>query len=140
MIDVFIPRYLVGILGNQGDLDEAAALKGAHFVRICTMREIPLIFLVNTPSDPDFLAPQGTSGRVAKARAQMMSVVATSLVPKLTIVLGGSYGPSAFAMVRQREGGVVEEILLQRWTLMCDTINLSCLVAVGLFLIVTYQV
>ena len=69
------------------------------------MRDTPLVFLVNTPSDKDFLAPHGTSGLVAKAQAQMMSVVATSPVPKLTIVLGGSYGPSAYAMVKKE--GVV---------------------------------
>ncbi len=57
------------------------------------------MFLVNTPSERDFLSPSGSPGLTAKARAQMMSVLATAPVPKITIVLGGSYGPSAYAMV-----------------------------------------
>ena len=89
----------MGVLGNQGPLDEASAVKGTHFVRLCSVRGIPLVFLVNTPSDANFLSPHGTAGLVAKAQAQMMSVVATAGVPKLTIVLGGCYGPSGIAMV-----------------------------------------
>ncbi len=68
-------------------------------MRVCDIRDIPLVFLVNTPSDSDFLTPHGTPGLVAKARAQMMSVVATAKVPKLTVVVGDAYGPSSFAMV-----------------------------------------
>lgn len=92
-------RHLVGLLGNQGVLDAPSALKGAHFIRLCSLRGIPLVFLVNTLSDADFLASHGAAGLVAKAQAQMISCLATSSVPKLTVVLGGSYGPSAVAMV-----------------------------------------
>lgn len=92
-------RYLVGVLANQGDLDEQSSLKGAHFVRLCSLRGIPLLFLVNTPSDLDFLSVQGSPGGTIKARAQMMATLATSSVPKITVVCGGSYGPSAYAMV-----------------------------------------
>lgn len=90
---------MVGILANQGDLDEPSALKGAHFVRLCSLRGVPLLFLVNTPSDSDFLSAHGSSGNTVKARAQMMATLATSHVPKITIICGGSYGPSAYAMV-----------------------------------------
>lgn len=93
-------RYLVGVVANQGDLDEHSSLKGAHFVRLCSLRGIPLLFLVNTPSDSHFLSAHGSPGKVAKARAQMMATVATSSVPKITVVCGGSYGPSAYAMVK----------------------------------------
>lgn len=94
-------RYLVGVVANQGELDEHSSLKGAHFVRLCSLRGIPLIFLVNTPSDADFLSVHGSPGMVTKARAQMIATLATSLVPKITVVCGGSYGPSAYAMVRE---------------------------------------
>ena len=68
-------------------------------MRLCSLRGIPLVFLVNTPSDADFLSAHGNDGQVAKARAQMISCLATSSVPKLTVVMGGAYGPSAVAMV-----------------------------------------
>lgn len=96
---VVLNRYLVGIVANQGDLNEQSSLKGAHFIRLCSLRNIPLVFLVNTPPDPEFLSAHGSPGVVAKARAQMMAVLATANVPKISIVCGGSYGPSAYAMV-----------------------------------------
>ena len=92
-------RYLVGVLGSLGDLDQKSALKGAHFVRLCNLRGVPLLFLINTPSDKEFLSPQGTEGTTVKARAQMMATLATSSVPKISIICGGSYGPSSYAMV-----------------------------------------
>ena len=92
---------MVGIVANEGELDEQSSLKGAHFVRLCSLRDIPLVFLVNTPPDPDFLSLHGSPGTVAKARAQMMATLATSNIPKITIICGGSYGPSAYAMVSE---------------------------------------
>jgi len=90
---------LAGVVANQGELDEQSALKGAHFIRLCSLRGVPLIFLVNTPSDIDFLSVDHSSGRVVKARAQMMATLACSAVPKVTVLCGGCYGPSAYAMV-----------------------------------------
>ena len=87
------------MVANAGELDEKSSLKGAHFVRLCSLRGIPLVFLVNTPSDADFLSIHGSPGTTAKARAQMMATVATSSVAKFTVVCNGSYGPSAYAMV-----------------------------------------
>lgn len=92
-------RYLIGVLANQGELDEQSSIKGAHFVRLCSLRDIPLVFLVNTPSDAEFLSTHGSTGNTEKARAQMISILATSSVPKITIVCGGSYGPCSYAMV-----------------------------------------
>ena len=86
---------------SDGELTVTAATKGTHFVRLCTFRDIPLIFLQNTPSDIQFLSPGGNEGLMVKARAQMMSAVACATVPKITVVVGGAYGPSSFAMVRK---------------------------------------
>ena len=96
---IIFPSCLVGLLANSGELTATAAIKGAHFVRMCTMRDIPLVFLQNTPSDDQFLSKAGNDGLVVKARAQMMSTIACSDVPKITLVVGGSYGPSSYAMV-----------------------------------------
>ena len=87
------------MLANQGELDEQSSLKGAHFVRLCSLRGIPLLFLVNTQSDKDFISADGSPEKLVKARAQMMATVATSSVPKITVICGGSYGPTAYAMV-----------------------------------------
>ena len=95
----------MGILASDGELTATAATKGTHFVRLCTFRDIPLIFFQNTPSDPEFLAPGGNEGLTVKSRAQMMSAVACATVPKITVVVGGSFGPSSFAMVRVILGG-----------------------------------
>jgi 3-methylcrotonyl-CoA carboxylase beta subunit len=91
---------LVGILASDGELTATAATKGTHFVRLCTFRDIPIVFFQNTPSDLEYLAPGGNEGLTVKSRAQMMSAVACATVPKITVVVGGGYGPSSFAMVR----------------------------------------
>ena len=92
-------RHLVGLLANNGELSAAAAIKGTHFIRMCTLRGIPLVFLQNTPSDAQFLSETGNDGATVKSRAQMMATLACSTVPKITVVMGGSYGPSSYAMV-----------------------------------------
>ena len=92
-------RHLVGLLANDGELSAAAAIKGTHFIRMCTLRGIPLVFLQNTPSDAQFLSETGNDGATVKSRAQMMATLACSTVPKITVVVGGSYGPSSYAMV-----------------------------------------
>ena len=92
-------RHLVGLLANDGELSATAAVKGTHFIRMCTLRGIPLLFLQNTPSDAQFLSETGNDGATVKSRAQMMATLACSTVPKITVVMGGSYGPSSYAMV-----------------------------------------
>ena len=92
-------RHLLGLLANDGELSATAAVKGTHFIRMCTLRGIPLLFLQNTPSDAQFLSETGNDGATVKSRAQMMATLACSTVPKITIVMGGGYGPSSYAMV-----------------------------------------
>ena len=87
------------MLANKGPLTGPAALKGAHFIRLCTLRGVPLVFLQNTPSDREFLSPSGNDGETVKARARMMATLACSHVPKITVAMGNSYGPSSYAMV-----------------------------------------
>ena len=91
----------MGVLANDGELSADAATKGSHFSRLCTLRGIPMLFIMNTPPDSAYLSPTGSDGKTAKARAQMMASIATSSTPKITVVLGGCYGPSALAMVSQ---------------------------------------
>ncbi len=83
-------RYLVGILANYGDLNAPAAIKGAHFIRQCDMRDIPMIFLQHTPSDKEFISQTGNAGVVAKARAQMMTMLAASKVMIIIITINTS--------------------------------------------------
>ena len=90
----------MGVVANLGDLCGEECLKASHFIRLCTLRSLPLIFLVNVTSDPDFLSPGGSDGLTAKGRGQMMATLAAAHVPKITVVLGGGYGPSYYAMVR----------------------------------------
>lgn len=58
----------------------ASHMQGTHFVRMCSVRDIPLIFLQNTPPDDEFLSAHGNDGITVKARAQMMAAVACSQV------------------------------------------------------------
>ena len=105
MVSLLVPpppppgSFLVGMLANNGPLTAPAALKGAHFIRLCTLRGVPLIFLQNTPSDREFLSASGNDGETVKARARMMATLACSRVPKITVAMGNSYGPSSYAMV-----------------------------------------
>lgn len=66
------------MLANNGPLDTNAAIKGTHFIRICDIRGIPLIFFQNTPSDREFLSSSGSEGTTAKARGNMMSILSTT--------------------------------------------------------------
>ena len=84
---------MVGVLANTGELGQQECLKGAHFVRLAALRSLPLVFLVNT------LSEQETASHVVQGRAQLMASIATTRVPKITLVLGGAYGPSYYAMV-----------------------------------------
>ena len=77
---VFLRRYLVGVLANNGMLDAMGAIKGAHFIRLCDLRGIPMLFLQHNPSDVEFLSQTGNAGSTAKARAQMMAILASSEV------------------------------------------------------------
>ncbi|XP_063283975.1 methylcrotonoyl-CoA carboxylase beta chain, mitochondrial-like isoform X1 [Pelobates fuscus] len=96
-----IEGHLVGILANNGELTHDASLKGSHFVQLCNQRQIPLLFLQNTISreslPPNILKAEEQTNRL-KAQASMMAAVACATVPKITLVIGGSYGGESFAM------------------------------------------
>ena len=86
----------VGIIANNGILFSESALKGAHFIELCGQRGIPLIFLQNITG---FMVGQKyEAGGIAKDGAKMVTAVATANVPKLTLIMGGSFGAGNYAM------------------------------------------
>jgi 3-methylcrotonyl-CoA carboxylase beta subunit len=86
----------VGILANQGVLFSESALKAAHFVELCDQREIPLLFLQNISGF--MVGPEYEAGGIAKDGAKMVAAVATARVPKLTVIVGGSFGAGNYGM------------------------------------------
>src|SRR5690554_5914411 len=80
----------VGILGNNGVLFSESALKGAHFIELCCQRKIPLIFLQNITGF--MVGRKYEAGGIAKDGAKLVTAVATAQVPKLTVIIGGSFG------------------------------------------------
>lgn len=86
----------VGIIGNNGVLFSESALKGAHFIQLCDQRRIPLVFLQNITGF--MVGRQYEAGGIAKAGAKMVNAVATTRVPKLTVVIGGSFGAGNYSM------------------------------------------
>jgi acetyl-CoA carboxylase carboxyltransferase component len=91
-----IMGYPVGILGNNGVLFSESSLKGAHFIELCTMRKIPLIFLQNISGF--IVGRQYEAGGIARDGAKLVHAVANADVPKFTVVVGGSYGAGNYAM------------------------------------------
>jgi 3-methylcrotonyl-CoA carboxylase beta subunit len=91
-----IHGYRVGILGNNGVLFSESAVKGAHFIEICTQRKIPLIFLQNITGF--MVGSKAEAGGIAKHGAKMVHAVACAKVPKFTVVVGGSYGAGNYGM------------------------------------------
>ena len=88
--------YLVGIVANNGVLFSESALKGAHFVELCSQRGIPLIFLQNISG---FMVGQKyETGGIAKDGAKMVTAVACANVPKFTVIIGGSFGAGNYGM------------------------------------------
>jgi len=91
-----IMGYPVGILANNGVLFSESAMKGAHFIELCTMRKIPLIFLQNITG---FIVGREYEHRgIAKDGAKLVHAVANADVPKLTVIVGGSYGAGNYGM------------------------------------------
>ncbi|MGB2844752.1 MAG: carboxyl transferase domain-containing protein, partial [Candidatus Aminicenantaceae bacterium] len=91
-----IMGYPVGILANNGVLFSESSLKGAHFVSLCSMRKIPLIFLQNITGF--IVGKQYEHGGIAKDGAKLVHAVANADVPKFTVIVGGSYGAGNYAM------------------------------------------
>ena len=86
----------VGIIANNGILFSESAQKGAHFIELCCQRRIPLLFLQNISG---FMVGKAyEAGGIAKDGAKLVTAVATAKVPKLTLVIGGSYGAGNYGM------------------------------------------
>ncbi|NIM91600.1 MAG: methylcrotonoyl-CoA carboxylase [Candidatus Aminicenantes bacterium] len=88
--------YPVGILANNGVLFSESSLKGAHFVTLCAMRKIPLLFLQNITGF--IVGKQYEQGGIARDGAKLVHAVANADVPKFTLIIGGSYGAGNYAM------------------------------------------
>jgi 3-methylcrotonyl-CoA carboxylase beta subunit len=86
----------IGVLANQGILFSESALKAAHFVELCDQRGIPLLFLQNISGF--MVGPEYEAGGIAKDGAKMVAAVATARVPKLTVIVGGSFGAGNYGM------------------------------------------
>jgi 3-methylcrotonyl-CoA carboxylase beta subunit len=86
----------VGIVANNGILFRESALKGAHFIELCDQRGIPLIFLQNISGF--MVGRDAEAGGIAKDGAKMVTAVATTRVPKLTVIIGGSFGAGNYSM------------------------------------------
>ncbi|XP_040580378.1 LOW QUALITY PROTEIN: methylcrotonoyl-CoA carboxylase beta chain, mitochondrial [Lepeophtheirus salmonis] len=88
--------YPVGIMGNNGVLFSECAMKGAHFVQLCAQRKIPLIFLQNITGF--MVGREAEAGGIAKHGAKLVTAVACVKVPKITLLIGGSYGAGNYGM------------------------------------------
>ncbi len=104
-----IHGYLVGILANNGVLFSESALKATHFIELCNLRGIPLIFLQNITGF--IVGRQYERAGIAKDGAKMVHAVANSVVPKFTVIIGGSFGAGNYGMC----GRAYEPRLLWMW-------------------------
>ncbi|XP_058030389.1 methylcrotonoyl-CoA carboxylase beta chain, mitochondrial-like isoform X2 [Ahaetulla prasina] len=97
----YLEGELVGIVANNGELTQNASLKGCHFIQLCSQRNIPILFLMNTaPYIAEATNPiqaEDQANRL-KAQASMMAAVACASVPKITVVIGGCLGSESYAM------------------------------------------
>jgi 3-methylcrotonyl-CoA carboxylase beta subunit len=98
-----IGGYPVGIIANNGVLFSESALKGAHFVELCNRRRIPLLFLQNITGF--MVGRRYEAGGIARDGAKMVTAVACASVPKLTVIIGGSFGAGNYAMCGRAYGG-----------------------------------
>ena len=91
-----IHGHPVGIIANNGVLFSESALKGAHFIELCDQRKIPVVFLQNITGF--MVGREYEAGGIAKHGAKMVNAVASARVPKLTVVIGGSFGAGNYSM------------------------------------------
>jgi 3-methylcrotonyl-CoA carboxylase beta subunit/propionyl-CoA carboxylase len=101
--------FLVGIVANNGVLFSESALKVTHFIEMCNLRNVPLVFLQNITGF--MVGQQYERGGIAKDGAKMVHAVANSVVPKFTVVIGGSFGAGNYGMC----GRAYEPRLLWMW-------------------------
>jgi 3-methylcrotonyl-CoA carboxylase beta subunit len=88
--------YPIGILANNGILFSESSVKGAHFIELCSQRGIPLLFLQNIAGF--MVGRKYEAGGIAKDGAKLVTAVSTTAVPKLTVIIGGSYGAGNYGM------------------------------------------
>src|SRR6202042_2079597 len=86
----------VGIVANNGILFSESAMKGAHFIELCDQRRVPLVFLQNITGF--MVGRQYEADGIAKHGAKMVTAVACARVPKLTVIIGGSFGAGNYSM------------------------------------------
>ncbi|MBO3664951.1 carboxyl transferase domain-containing protein [Microbacterium stercoris] len=91
-----IHGHPVGIVANQGVLFSESAQKGAHFIELCDQRGVPLLFLQNITGF--MVGAEYERGGIAKHGAKMVTAVSCARVPKLTVVIGGSFGAGTYSM------------------------------------------
>ena len=94
--------YPVGILANNGILFSESSLKAAHFIELACQRGIPLLFLQNITGY--MVGKKYEAGGIAKDGAKMVTAVATAAVPKLTVIVGGSFGAGNYGMCGRAYG------------------------------------
>jgi 3-methylcrotonyl-CoA carboxylase beta subunit/propionyl-CoA carboxylase len=101
--------FLVGVVANNGVLFSESALKATHFIELCNMRGVPLVFLQNITGF--MVGREYERGGIAKDGAKLVHAVANSVVPKFTVVIGGSFGAGNYGMC----GRAFEPRLLWMW-------------------------
>jgi 3-methylcrotonyl-CoA carboxylase beta subunit len=94
--------YPIGIVANSGILFSESALKGAHFIELCAQRRIPLLFLQNITGF--MVGKKYEAGGIAKDGAKMVTAVSCARVPKLTLIIGGSFGAGNYGMCGRAYG------------------------------------
>ena len=104
-----IVGHPVGIVANNGILFSESALKGAHFIEMCSSRGIPLVFLQNITGF--MVGREYENEGIAKNGAKMVMAVSNANVPKFTVIIGGSFGAGNYAMA----GRAYEPRLLWMW-------------------------
>jgi len=92
----------VGIVANNGILFSQSALKGAHFVELCSQRRIPLVFLQNITGF--MVGREYEAGGIARDGAKLVTAVSTTNVPKFTVIIGGSFGAGNYGMAGRAYG------------------------------------
>ncbi|MFO7934250.1 MAG: carboxyl transferase domain-containing protein [Bacteroidales bacterium] len=104
-----IMGYPVGIIGNNGILFSESSLKGTHFIELCDHRKFPIIFLQNISGF--MVGKKYEHGGIAKDGAKMVHAVSNSRVPRITVIIGGSFGAGNYAM----SGRAYDPHLLFMW-------------------------
>ena len=97
-----IHGFRVGIVANNGILFSESALKATHFIELCNQRGVPLVFLQNIAGF--MVGAEYEAGGIAKDGAKMVTAVACSVVPKFTVIIGGSFGAGNYGMCGRAYG------------------------------------